>query len=129
MTQQGFESWALVELFGHQKIVGKVTEAQMGGCSFLRVDVPAYESMAAFTKFFGNGAIYAMTPITETVAMAMLPRIRPEPLSPFDLPHLGAPPSRARIVADDGYDDHPEDGDDDAEYDGSYVGRGGLNDE
>jgi hypothetical protein len=38
--QDKFDSWAVVELFGHQQIAGRVTEASIGGCSFLRVDVP-----------------------------------------------------------------------------------------
>jgi hypothetical protein len=135
MTQQEtkFESWALVELFGHQKIVGKVTEATIGGCSFVRVDVPKCGKEPAYTKFYGNGAIYAMTPVSDEVGKALLERIRPDPISRFDLPELRSPASEARIVADDGYDDHPEDAqddeDDDSEYDGSYVGRGGLSDD
>ena len=40
--KNGFNEWALVELFGHQKIVGKVTEATLAGGAFLRVDVPAF---------------------------------------------------------------------------------------
>ncbi len=121
MTQQEtFESWALVELFGHQKIVGKVTEATIGGCSFVRVDVPEHGKEQAYTKFYGNGAIYAMTPLSDDVGKALLARIRPDPISRFDLPELRGPASKARIVDDE---------DDDAEYDGSYVGRGGLNNE
>ncbi len=90
----GFESWALVELFGHQKIVGRVSEAQIGGCAFLRVDVPADgETSPPFTKFYGNGAVYAMTPVTEAVAMGLLQRIRPEPVSRYDLPQIGGPAS------------------------------------
>ncbi len=44
-----FESWAIVELFGHQKIAGKLTEQTIGGCHFIRVDVPAFEDSPAFT--------------------------------------------------------------------------------
>jgi hypothetical protein len=74
-----FDSWALVELFGHQKIVGRVTEATIGGCALLRVDVPAEGTEPAYTKFYGSGAIYAMTPVSEESALALLKRIRPEP--------------------------------------------------
>lgn len=63
-----FEEWAVVELFGHSRIAGKVSEATIGGCAFVRVDVPATETRPAYTKFFGNGAIYAMTPCDEEVA-------------------------------------------------------------
>lgn len=64
---QKFEEWAVVELFGHQRIAGKVSEATIGGCAFVRVDVPQ-TAKPAYTKYFGNGAIYAMTPCDEAVA-------------------------------------------------------------
>ena len=83
-----FETWALIELFGHQRIVGKVSEAAIGGCSFLRVDVPASETEAAYTKFYGNGAVYAMTPIAEGLAMQLLKKISPEPVHQYDFPQL-----------------------------------------
>jgi len=76
-----FDSWAIIEIFGHQKIAGRVTEAQIGGCSFVRVDVPEHNGAKEFTKFFGNGAIYSMTPCSEEVAKAALKQIMPEPVN------------------------------------------------
>lgn len=38
-----FEQFAVVELFGHQIIAGKVSEQVIGGQGFVRVDVPAIE--------------------------------------------------------------------------------------
>lgn len=78
-----FESWAIIELFGHAQIAGKVTEATIGGCSFLRVDVPDDDGNPGFTKFFGNGAIYSMTPCGEQVARAALKQIRPAPINVY----------------------------------------------
>ena len=89
--QEKFDSWAVVELFGHQQIAGRVTEASIGGCSFLRVDVPdqpAVEkdtyygkqpALPAYTRYFGNGAIYAMSPCTEAAARSVAARIRVKP--------------------------------------------------
>ena len=86
-----FDSWAVVELFGHQQIAGRVTEASIGGCSFLRVDVPdqpatekrdwysAKPALPAYTRYFGNGAIYALTPCTEAAARTVAARIRVTP--------------------------------------------------
>ncbi len=76
VNEQKFESWAIVELFGHQTIVGLVSEATIGGCSFLRVDVPASDDDKAYTKFFSNGAVYSMTPIDENIAREALRRYR-----------------------------------------------------
>ncbi len=49
MTEQKFEAWAIVELFGHQKIAGRLTEQTIGGCHFLRVDVPDVNGRPGFT--------------------------------------------------------------------------------
>lgn len=71
MSEQGakFEEWAVVELFGHQRIAGMVSEATIGGCPFVRVDVPATaEGRKAYTKYLGSGAIYGLTPCEEAVA-------------------------------------------------------------
>lgn len=84
-TTDKFESWAKVELFGHSVIVGKVSEAAIGGCNFLRVDVPSQGEHQAFTKFYGNGAVYAMTPVSEEVAMRLLNNYRATPINTYEL--------------------------------------------
>lgn len=68
MDTHKFESWCIVELFGHQRIAGLVTEQTIGGCNFVRVDVPAIGDVPAYTKLLGQGAIYAINPVSETVA-------------------------------------------------------------
>lgn len=83
-----FESWCLVELMGHQKIVGKCTEAVIAGAPLLRVDVPAYQENQPFTRFYGPGAIYCLNPISEQVALEMLKTCRNEPVSRWDIPKL-----------------------------------------
>lgn len=83
MESEKFESWAIIEIFGHTQIAGKVTEASIGGCSFLRVDVPECNDQPAFTKFYGNGAIYSMTPCGEQVARAAVATIKPAPISVY----------------------------------------------
>lgn len=70
MTEEtnGFKQHCIVELFGHQVIAGLVSEQQIGGTSFVRVDVPETKARPAFTKFFGSNAIYAITPVDEATA-------------------------------------------------------------
>lgn len=102
-----FDEWAVVELFGHQRIAGKVSEAAIGGCSFVRVDVPSTEERPAYTKYFGNGAIYAMTPCAEDVA-----RLAAEEIERYHVPIRVQMPTRAALPAgvgndDEGYDDRP----------------------
>lgn len=86
--KKSFEEWCMVELFGHQKIVGMVTEATMAGGAFLRVDVPAFNGKPAFTRFYSPGSIYSISPISEEVARGLMDQYRNEPVCRFDLPQL-----------------------------------------
>lgn len=82
-SPQSFDQWCIVELFGRQVIAGRVTEQVIGGCSFVRVDVPEIEDRPAFTRFYGQGAIYAMTPVSEEAARIALKRFQPEPVNVY----------------------------------------------
>ena len=62
------EGWALVEIMGHKRYAGRVSEELVIGAPMLRVDVPAIRELPAFTKYFAAGAIYGITPCTETEA-------------------------------------------------------------
>lgn len=87
MTKEDkFESWAIVELFGHQRVAGLVTEQTIGGCSFIRVDVPAIGDILAMTKFYTQGAIYCMTPTTEELARSAAMAFMSKPIEAWDLP-------------------------------------------
>lgn len=85
---ENFDEWAIVELFGHQRLAGRVTNASIGGCSFVRVDVPATEKDEAYTRFLGNGAIYAVNPCTEQVARAAAHTMRAAPVQRYEIPEL-----------------------------------------
>ena len=78
--------WAVVEIFGHQTYVGQVQQHAIGGCAFVRVDVPATGDQPAYTKIFGNGAIYSITPVAEDLARELVERYRPSPIATYLLP-------------------------------------------
>ena len=75
-------------MFGHQRIVGKVSEATLAGGAFLRVDVPGFNGEKAFTRFYGPSAIYSLSPVDETIARGLMERYRNEPVSRFELPQI-----------------------------------------
>ncbi len=103
--KEQFSEWCLVELFGHQRIVGKVTEAVMAGGAFLRVDVPAFNGSAAFTRFYGPSAIYSISPVTEQIARDLMATHRNEPVSRFDLPQIAEKVSERFDTPEDDNDD------------------------
>lgn len=78
-----FDSWAIVEVMGHARFAGRVTEQALGGTSFVRVDVPAVNGSPAFTKLFGASAIYSITPVTEELARKAVKVCHSEPISVY----------------------------------------------
>lgn len=83
-----FDQWALVELFGHQRIAGRVTEAEIGGGKFIRVDVPQIGDLQPVTRFYGGAAIYGITPVTEETALKLAGQIEAAPLAVWDAQRL-----------------------------------------
>lgn len=85
--QQGFSEYAIVEIMGHQRIAGRVTEQVIGGCSFVRVDVPDLpdKGRQGFTKLFGQSAIYAITFVDEGIARRAAESFRSEPVDPYTM--------------------------------------------
>lgn len=93
-AQNHFEGWAVLEIMGHNKFAGYVQTVVYGSTAFFRIDVPElperervtrYDSfindvrvpsgstvkegpIQAFTKIFGAGSIYCLTPCTEEFA-------------------------------------------------------------
>lgn len=104
------DTWAIVELFGHKKLAGKLTEQTFGTAAMFRLDVPETDQGGVFTKpytkLIGVSSIYCITPCTEEVARAAAQRIERynDPI-PVDLPKPAAIPasttSDAEIVDDD----------------------------
>lgn len=120
-TVSKFEEWAVVEIMGHKRFAGLVTEQAVGGASFLRIDVPQLslptgETLAGFTKLFGASSIYCISPCTEETARAFAQSIRAEGFSRFECPRLPAPESRPAAdqhVGTDEFDGWPDDDDED----------------
>jgi hypothetical protein len=61
-----------VELFGHQRIAGRVTEQVIAGQGFIRVDVPAVGDQIGFTRMFGPGRIYSIIPTTQEIVVSFV---------------------------------------------------------
>jgi len=102
--EQGF--WALVELFGHQQIAGYVSSQTVGGQSFVRVDVPATSQQAKWSKLFGAGAIYGITPMAQDLVERKAEVLQVAPLSAWDLPEEWREKiRRPALPSPDGYDD------------------------
>lgn len=85
---QSLSSWALVELFGHQRIVGMVTVEPAEFPGMIRVDVPDLLKdgkvvRTGLTRYIGKAALYGVTPVSEETVRKMLPHIDGKPSRPM----------------------------------------------
>lgn len=84
------QSWAMVELFGHQRIVGRVTVDPAEFPGMIRVDVPdlladGKVARPGHTRYIGRGSIYAVNPCDEATVRAMLPHVDGLPARPMQI--------------------------------------------
>ena len=80
-----FELFAIVELFGHQKLAGKVAEQSIGAATFIRIDVPATTSQPPYTRLVNPSAIYAINPTTEEVVNMKAEQLQSKPIEAWDI--------------------------------------------
>lgn len=85
MNTEKLELHAIVELFGHQRIAGKVTEQTVGSASFVRVDVPETKTQPGFTRLLNPSAVYAINPVTEEVANEYAASLQVKPIQAYDI--------------------------------------------
>ncbi|MGP3914348.1 hypothetical protein [Nonomuraea sp. 10N515B] len=100
-TSSSFDQWVILEILGHRRLAGRVTEASIAGGSFLRIDVPEADGQPAMTQYYAPSSVYALTPTTEEIARRAAALFRPAPVSRWEL--ASAPRTAAAVDAP--YDD------------------------
>ncbi len=105
-VKEPFQSWALVEIMGHVRLAGLITEESLFGSVMLRVDVPNAEGETVFTRYFGGSSIYSISPVTKEIAIALAKNICAKPVTVYDIE-----PQRQLAGRFDRQDDEMEFGD------------------
>lgn len=114
-TEPPGEMWAVVEVMGHTRYAGRISQHTALGGALIRVEVPAIinrdgiEEIPAFEKLLAPAALFAITPTSEALAREAARRFRTRPFTILDLPEL----VRRRLPGierghDDYGDDYPE---------------------
>ena len=85
MSKEG-DLWAIVEVMGHARYAGRVSEYSELGVPLVRVEVPALNDQPAFEKLLGASAIFRITPCTEEAATLAAKQFAVRPLSLVHLP-------------------------------------------
>ncbi len=118
------ETYAIVELMGHVRLAGRLTEEEKFGSKMGRLDIPtstpctcASDPEAAnptydrcsicggkgiidgfITQHFGGGSVYRITYVSEAVARQVAKQTSPAPVSPWDFPkQIPAPAEEAYV--------------------------------
>ena len=104
MFTQG--QWAILELMGHRRLGGWVTEVELFGAKMCRIDVPCTKGEDCndalpcitnqngvkynihVTQFYGGGSVYCVTPCSLEAAFAVAKTSQPAPVQPWELPRL-----------------------------------------
>jgi len=85
-----FDQWAILELMGHIRVGGRVTEEQRFGGTMGRIDIPTVDN-GFITQYFGASAVFRLTPTTEYAARMVAGQSRSAPVHPWEFPQLRRP--------------------------------------
>ncbi|MGI8333448.1 hypothetical protein ACRYCC_26145 [Actinomadura scrupuli] len=97
-----FTEWVILELLGHRRLAGYLTEATIAGHSYLRLDIPDGDptntTTPLATQYYAPTSVYAIHPTSEDIARKVAARSEPAPVRRWEL----EPPVRVELDAEDG---------------------------
>lgn len=67
-AESRFDEWVILELMGHRQLAGRLTEVELAGEGFLRLEIPATGDRPAATQLYRPTAVYGIHPVTEELA-------------------------------------------------------------
>ncbi len=115
-TVPTYEGWCIIELMGHRRLGGWVSEATFAGSAFVRIDVPGPATRAddaigplldnkfVATQLYSPQAVYCLTPCSWEAAFAAATIHQPTPIQRWELP---SPVNANSHEADDDDDADP----------------------
>lgn len=86
-----FAEWCVVELMGHRRLAGFLTEVEIAGRGFLRLEIP---SAPPATQLYNPTSVYAITPTTEDTARRVAALTAVASVQRWELPPPAAEGSR-----------------------------------
>jgi hypothetical protein len=102
------EMWGILELMGHVRLGGRITEEERFGSKMGRIDIPNKDG-GFTTQFFGGSSVYRLTPTSEEAARHVALNCQPTPVHSWELPKPALTHARE---PDFGVDESPIDGGD-----------------
>lgn len=112
--KEAFAHWVILELMGHRRLAGYLTEQEIAGHAFLRLDIPSAEPGKAWkaTQFYNGTSVYGITPVDEDTARAVAHNADHMPVQRWELAQFARQLPQGQDVEDvegdedgDGYDE------------------------
>ncbi len=104
-----FEAWGIVELMGHQRTAGRLSEETIAGANLLRVDFPDKADLEKFrTVYYGPSAIYALHVTGESAARLAASSMGTRPAYAWELDNAISRQLRAPEPPTDEADEHED---------------------
>lgn len=82
------ETWGILEILGHRRLAGILSEETIAGAAMVRIDIPKPEGSGFSTQYYASAALYAITPCDEATARAFSQDNQPRPIARWELPPL-----------------------------------------
>jgi hypothetical protein len=111
-SKEEFKQWCVLELMGHRRLGGLVTEALIAGSPFIRIDIhiqglrvpdgSGEPEDVVTTQFYSPASVYSIIPVGEQEARAVARYNQAEPIHRFEIPELNAARTGAYGSIDDG---------------------------
>ena len=74
-THAASERWAIVEVMGHRRLAGRISEASFAGAQFVKVETPLFpegftspQTVKMVEQLYSPASIFAITPCDEATA-------------------------------------------------------------
>lgn len=86
--EEKFSQWAIIEVYGHEKYAGKVSETNIAGVGMLMLEVPEITNqevtLPGFTKLLGMNSIFSLTIVDEEYAREMARKLSKHPVEGYE---------------------------------------------
>lgn len=83
------EFWGVLQLMGHVRIAGKISEEERFGAKIGRIDIPREDGTFS-TEYFGAGSIYRVQATTEEIARKIAAQSYDKPIHSYEMPKMHA---------------------------------------
>ena len=82
--------WAVVEIMGHRRYAGIVSEEELFGRQYCRIDAVLPDGIRQVTKWFAPEAVFSVSPCSEEMARGVAARMDfPGPVTEWEISTMG----------------------------------------